>query len=133
MTYTAVHRARREMAVHMQRGNTWHQQRGMTYLWTLFLVFLLGLGIGKTLEVYSKMIEREKLADARYQKDLYDQAMQAYYNNSPGYIRTYPESQTALLADPRHLTLHRYLRKPIPPDVLALACSKSCDTHSQNQ
>jgi hypothetical protein len=119
-----------EMARRMRRGSRRADQCGITYLWTLFLVFLLGLGIGKSLEIYSTQIQREKLADARYDKALYDKAMQAYYDNSPGYVHTYPDSQAALLADPRHLTLHRYLRRPIAQDALELACTDDCNNES---
>ncbi|MFZ5757949.1 MAG: hypothetical protein ACOY3X_13670, partial [Pseudomonadota bacterium] len=86
------------------RTSRQHQQ-GLMYLWMLFLVFLLGLGIGKSLEVYSAMIEREKAADAAYEKALYEKAVKDYYENSPGYMKQYPAKMENLLLDPRYLTV----------------------------
>lgn len=82
------------------------------YLWMLFLIFLLGLGLGKSLEVYSATLAREKAADAAYEQALYDKAVEAYYENSPGYRKEYPGKMQDLLQDPRYLTTKRHLRRP---------------------
>jgi type II secretory pathway pseudopilin PulG len=94
-----------------------HAQSGVTYLWMLFLVFLLGLGLGKSLEVYSTQIQREKEADLLYVGGLYREAIQTYYLSSPGSVRKYPESLSDLLHDPRHLTTRRHLRQLYPDPV----------------
>lgn len=87
------------------------RQRGITYLWMLFLVFLLSLGLGKTLEIYSTMLKREKEAELIATGDQYRQAIKLYYLSSPGYVKKYPEKLGDLLKDPRHLTTRRYIRK----------------------
>lgn len=87
------------------------RQRGITYLWMLFLVFLLSLGLGKTLDVYSTMLKREKENQLLYVGDQYRQAIRLYYLSSPGYLKKYPEKLSDLLKDPRHLTVRRYIRQ----------------------
>jgi hypothetical protein len=87
------------------------RQFGLTYLWMLFLVFLLGLGLGKSLEVYSTMIQREKEADLLYVGGLYREAIKQFYLSSPGNVRRYPERLEDLLRDPRRLGMRRYLRQ----------------------
>lgn len=86
-------------------------QQGVVYLWMLFLVFLLGLGLGKTLEVYSTVMQREKEAELLYVGGLYREAIRQYYLSSPGSVKEYPEKLEDLLKDPRHLLTRRYLRK----------------------
>ncbi|MDP2229027.1 MAG: hypothetical protein Q8J78_16305 [Moraxellaceae bacterium] len=92
-------------------------QAGVTYLWMLFLVFLIALGLGKSLEVYSAQIQREKEAELLLVGRLYRDAIKAYYLSSPGSVRKYPERLDDLLRDPRHLTLRRYIRQLYPDPV----------------
>ena len=95
------------MEVTMARG----KQQGMVYLWALFLVFLLSLGLGKSLEVYSTALQREKEQELLEIGRLYRQAIHAYYLSSPGYEKKFPTQLSDLLKDPRYLTTRRYLRK----------------------
>lgn len=93
------------------------RELGLMYLWMLFLLFLLGLGLGKSLEVYSAALQRERAVDRAEVRRLYDEAVRAYYENSPGYVKTYPAYVNDLLLDPRHLATYRYLRRPLPDPV----------------
>lgn len=77
----------------------------------LFLVFLLGLGLGKTLEVYSTSVQREKEAELLYVGNVYREAIKQFYLSSPGSVKKYPASVSDLLKDPRSLSTRRYLRK----------------------
>ncbi|PTQ90488.1 type II secretory pathway pseudopilin PulG [Agitococcus lubricus] len=95
------------MVVIMARG----KQQGMVYLWALFLVFLLGLGLGKSLEVYSTTLQRDKEQELLDVGRLYKQAIYNYYLSSPGYEKKFPTQLSDLLKDPRYLTTRRYLRK----------------------
>lgn len=95
-------------------------QRGVTYLWMLFLVFLLGLGLGKSLELYSTVMQREKEQELLLTGRLYRQAIEEYYRSSPGYLRKYPEKLEDLLRDPRYLSTRRYLRRLYPDPVSGL-------------
>jgi hypothetical protein len=85
-------------------------QGGVTYLWMLFLVFLLGLGLGKSLEVYSHAVQREKEEELLYVGGLYRDAIKKFYLSSPGSEKKYPESLESLIRDPRTLTVRRYIR-----------------------
>lgn len=93
------------------------KQRGVTYLWMLFIVFLLGLGLGKALDVYSTSIQRQKEADLLYVGGLYREAIRQYYLSSPGSLKIYPASLNDLLKDPRSLATRRYLRQLYPDPV----------------
>lgn len=94
-----------------------HGQLGLTYLWMLFLVFLLGLGLGKSLEVYSTVLKREKEAELLYVGGLYREAIRQYYLSSPGSMRRFPATLEDLLKDPRSLVTRRYLRHLIPDPI----------------
>lgn len=87
------------------------RMHGMAYLWMLLAIFLLGLLLGRSLDIYSTQKQREKEAELLHVGALYRDAITAYYENSPGYRKEYPGSLQDLLADPRHLALHRYLRR----------------------
>jgi len=87
------------------------QQHGVAYLWMLFLVFLLSLGLGKTLEVYSVSLQRQKEAELFYVANLYREAIKQFYLSSPGSLKQYPASLDDLLKDPRSLSTRRYLRR----------------------
>jgi hypothetical protein len=90
------------------------RQHGVTYLWMLFLVFLLGLGLGKSLEVYSTIVQREKEAELIHVGSLYREAIRQFYLSSPGSVKRYPASLDELLKDPRSLATRRYLRRLYP-------------------
>lgn len=87
------------------------RQRGIAYLWMLFLIFLLSLGLGKTLEVYSTASHREKEAELLYVGNLYREAIKQFYLSSPGSVKKYPTDLDDLLKDPRSLSTRRYLRQ----------------------
>lgn len=112
------------MAPHLIPGNAMHPgrraQKGVTYLWMLFLVFLISLGLGKSLEVYSTQIQREQEAELLYVGGLYREAIKIYYQSSPGSVKTYPEKLENLLRDPRHLTTRRYIRKLYPDPLTGM-------------
>lgn len=86
-------------------------QRGVTYLWMLFLVFLLGLVLGRFVEIYSTETERQKEAELLLIGDQYREAIKQYYQSAPGYQKKYPEKLTDMLKDSRYLTTRRYLRQ----------------------
>jgi hypothetical protein len=111
--------------MHRSRGSSCvsFRQRGVTYLWMLFLVFLLSLGLGKSLEVYSTQIQREKEAELIYVGGLYRDAIRAYYQHSQGTTRRYPRSLLDLTKNSQALTTTRYLRKLYQDPVSAQAFS----------
>lgn len=101
------------MARHITVGRPVRRARqgGVVYLWLLFLVFLLSLGVGQVLEIYSTQAQRDREAELLYVGDLYRQAIRNYYLSSPGRQKKYPPTLELLLRDPRYLTPRRYLRR----------------------
>lgn len=87
------------------------RQDGITYLWVLFLVFLMSIGLGKALDVYSLTMQRQKEQELLYVGDIYRRAIQEYYLEGPGGQRKYPESMNDLLLDKRFVTVRRHLRR----------------------
>lgn len=111
------------MVLPIRHGSDMKSQKGVAYLWMLFLVFLLGLGLGKTLEVYSTVVQRNKEAELLYVGRLYTEAIRQYYTSSPGSVKKYPEKLEDLLKDRRHLATRRYIRKLYDDPVTGAAFS----------
>ena len=86
-------------------------QCGVGYLFMLLAVFLLSLGLGKTLEIYSTIAQREKEADLAYIGGLYREAIKDYFLSAPNGQHKYPARLEDLLKDSRHLVTRRYLRR----------------------
>lgn len=93
------------------------KQQGLTYLWMLLAVFLVGLLLGRCLDVESTLRQRTRETELLYVGDQYRAAIRQYYESSPGYRHDYPGSLRDLLADPRYIGLHRYLRQLYPDPV----------------
>lgn len=92
-------------------------EKGITYLWMLFLVFLLGIGLGKAMEIQSLVSQRSKEADLLYVGGLYREAIKAYYLSTVDGIYRYPASLDVLLKDSRYPVPKRYIRKLYPDPV----------------
>ena len=88
-------------------------QQGITYLWMLFFVFLLSLGLGKSLEVFSLMDQRQKEQELLYVGKIYQEAIRQYYLSGQEKNK-YPPRLEDLLKDPRYLVTRRYIRKLYP-------------------
>lgn len=91
-------------------------QQGITYLWMLFFVFLLGLGLGKSLEVFSVIEQRQKEQELLYIGQIYKEAIKQYYLSGQN-KNIYPKNLNDLLRDPRYLVTRRYIRKIYPDPV----------------
>ncbi|MFX8067538.1 hypothetical protein ABTK78_20860, partial [Acinetobacter baumannii] len=76
----------------------------------LFAVFLLSLGLGKAVEVYSTSMQREREAALLEVGAAYRQAIKDYYLSAPNGQHRYPAQLEDLLKDNRHLVTRRYLR-----------------------
>lgn len=85
-------------------------QQGITYLWMLFFVFLLGLGLGKSLEVFSLMDQRQKEQELLYVGKIYQEAIRQYYLSGQEKNK-YPAHLDDLLKDSRYIVTRRYIRK----------------------
>lgn len=77
----------------------------------LFMVAILGVGLALAGEVWETLAKREKEAELLFIGEQYRQAIRRYYEGTPGGIKRYPRSLQDLLADPRHASTQRHLRK----------------------
>jgi len=88
-----------------------HRQQGVGYLFMLLAVFLLSLGVGKAMDVYSASAQREREAELVHVGSLYREAIKDYYMSAPHGQHRYPAQLEDLLKDSRHLVTRRYLRQ----------------------
>lgn len=111
-----VHQVKVSMARPTAAGRPGRRCRegGVVYLWLLFMVFLLSLGVGQVLEIYSTQAQRDREVELLHVGNLYRQAIRNYYLSSPGRQKQYPVKLELLLRDPRYLTPRRYLRRLYP-------------------
>lgn len=102
----------------MPHGSGGHRrnQLGLAYLGVLFLIFLMSIGVGKTIEIYSTAQQRMREDELLYIGHTYRIAIKSYYEGSPT-VKQYPNSLEELLADKRFPILKRHLRY-IYPDPL---------------
>lgn len=87
------------------------RQRGVGYLFMLWAVFLLSLGLGKALDVYATAVQREREEELVHVGTLYRDAIRDYYLSAPNGQHRYPNHLGDLLKDSRHLVTRRYLRQ----------------------
>lgn len=88
---------------------------GFTYMGVLVLVFLMGLALTGTGELWQTARQREREAQLLRVGDEVRKAIESYYYATPGAVQQYPPSLEALVLDARHLQVKRHLRR-IPRD-----------------
>ena len=86
-------------------------QSGFTYLAALLAVALMGFGLATAGMVWHTTQQREKERELLFVGDQFRQAIEIYYQISPGVGKRYPRSLEALLQDDRFPAGHRYLRQ----------------------
>lgn len=85
---------------------------GFTYLWVLFLVALMGIGLVATTEIASTISQRDKEKELLAIGRQFRTAISLYYETQlPGGGRQYPASLEDLLFDKRLPGTKRHLRK----------------------
>jgi type II secretory pathway pseudopilin PulG len=96
-------------------------QSGFTLVWLLFAMLILGLG---TQRVFVSVAQQHLSTQKRQQVrllDLYNKALIAYREASPGTDQQFPLELQDLLLDTRQIQTRRYLRKlypdPLQPGV----------------
>ncbi|WP_307512481.1 type II secretion system protein [Variovorax sp. W1I1] len=77
----------------------------------LLAVFLLSLGVGKAVDVYSTSAQRAREDELVHVGSLYREAIKDYYLSAPNGQHRYPLQLEDLLKDSRHLVTRRYLRR----------------------
>jgi hypothetical protein len=76
---------------------------------------MLGLSIAGPM--WSQRVRHEREQQLLRMGALYAQAIAAYYNASPGSLKQYPPSMSALLSDSRFVGTRRYMRQLYPDPV----------------
>ncbi|MEM5373101.1 type II secretion system protein [Paraburkholderia azotifigens] len=92
-------------------------QRGVTYFWTLFILTLVSLALGKLLEDVRTTSQRVREVELLYVGNLYRHAIQQYWQSTPLGEKRYPARLDDLLRDPRYPVTRRYLRRLYPDPV----------------
>lgn len=102
------------MAYHIRRCDYQHlhSNRGFSYLWTLFLVFFLGLGLSIATETDSINLRREQERELIFVGKQFRNAIGHYYEASrASEKKAYPSSLNDLIEDRRTSAVERHLRK----------------------
>lgn len=90
--------------------------RGFAFIWLLFWVALLGVGLAAAGQLWSQAAKREREQELLFIGDQFRRAIAGYYEASPG-IKRYPRRLEDLLADDRVPVTRRHLRR-IWPDPM---------------
>ncbi len=86
-------------------------QAGFTYLAMLLAVAVIGAGLAATGQVWSVANQRERERDLLFVGHAFRNAIQRYYEQTPGAARRYPPKLEDLIEDKRYPGVRRYLRK----------------------
>jgi type II secretory pathway pseudopilin PulG len=103
-----------------RRASRGPREAGFTYLFVLFLVALLGVGLAAAGEAWQSQRLRGAEAELLWTGDQYRRAINAYYRNASGCGAErgrYPRQLADLVKDPRCPATVRYLRKLYPDPV----------------
>lgn len=84
---------------------------GFSYFGLLAVIAIMGVMLVATGEVWHTVQRREKEQELLFVGNQFRQAINEYYEHTPGQERRYPENLEDLLKDPRHPATRRYLRK----------------------
>lgn len=90
---------------------------GYALLWLLVLLVLIGLMLSQAALVYSQDAQRQREKELLKTGDKLREAIEQYYDQSPGLVKQHPASLSALLNDTRFPNTKRHLRK-IPRDPM---------------
>jgi type II secretory pathway pseudopilin PulG len=85
--------------------------QGFTYLSLLFFVAILGVGLAAAAVSWQTARQREKEAELLFAGAAFREAIELYYNGSPGGMLEFPKRLGDLLQDPRYPGARRYLRR----------------------
>ncbi len=87
------------------------RQAGFTYVAMLAAVVIIGIGLAATGQVWSVANQRNREQELLFVGHEFRNAIQRYYEQTPGAAKRYPAKLEDLLQDKRDPGLRRYLRK----------------------
>jgi len=85
--------------------------RGVTYVWTLIAVALLGAGLAAAARVWDTAAKREREAELLFAGRAFRNAIEAYHDATPGLVKVFPRALGDLLEDRRYPQTRRHLRR----------------------
>lgn len=74
------------------------------------MVAILGIGLTAASEVWVTTAHRQKMTELKWIGAQFTQAMESYYQSTPGALKVYPTKVEELLHDQRYVTVRRHLR-----------------------
>lgn len=86
-------------------------EAGFTYVASIFLLAILAAGSARAMLIWKTAERREREADLLYVGSQYQQAIQQYFEQTPGTIKKYPVALADLLLDKRATQTCRPLRR----------------------
>jgi len=87
---------------------------GITYLWALLAVALMGGALAAVAQIWTTAAQREREAELLFIGEQFRRAIGSYYEASPGPVKQFPPALTDLLADARFPGVRRHLRRIYP-------------------
>jgi hypothetical protein len=87
------------------------REAGFTLAGALLLVAALGAGMAAYGELASHAAQREKEEQLLFAGNQFRQAIRAYYEQTPGAVKRFPQKLDELLLDRRHPVPVRHLRR----------------------
>ncbi len=84
---------------------------GFTYVGLMIVIAIMGVMLAATGEVWLTAQQREKERELLFVGDQFRQALDGYYEHTPGQGLRYPLKLEELLKDTRHPATRRYLRR----------------------
>jgi hypothetical protein len=94
-----------------RRGGRRCTSRGVTYIWTLIAVAMLGAGLAAAARVWQTAALREREAELVFIGKQFRDAIGRYYESTSGTVKEFPAKFEDLLRDPRFPDVRRHLRK----------------------
>ncbi|HEV7801475.1 MAG TPA: type II secretion system protein [Burkholderiales bacterium] len=86
-------------------------ETGFTYIGLLLAVAIMAVGSAAAGQVWHTTVQREKEMELQFIGGEFKQAIERYYESTPGPVKQLPPALTDLLRDPRHPTVVRHLRR----------------------
>lgn len=90
-----------------------YEERGFTLLTVLFMVVILGLGVGLAGTSWTDLMQRAREKELFWRGDQYRRAIESYYRfkQGPGGLKSFPHSLDHLVRDPRFPEVRRHIRR----------------------
>jgi type II secretory pathway pseudopilin PulG len=89
-------------------------ERGFTYAAVLVAMLVLALATQGVMTFVSQQVQRERESDLLRIGQLYASAIGAFYEASPGNVKSWPTSFEDLIEDKRFVSVRRHLREVYP-------------------